>query len=111
MNNSRNRLMMVCAAMAVLCAGLVWGAAADAKTPKSVLHVVTVQWAPDSTPAQQQAAVDGVKTMAGKIPGMTRVWLKTVKAQGGANAVIAMEFRDQAAFDAYADHPAHREWE
>ena len=101
--------MLVCGALLVMCAGLVWGAAS--KTPKSVLHVVTVQWADGSTPAQQQAAVDGVRKMAAAIPGLTRVWLKTVKAQGGANAVIAMEFADEAAFKAYDDHPAHREWE
>ena len=111
MNSSRKRLILVCAALAVMCAGLVWGAASDAKTPKSVLHVITVQWKEDSTPAQQQAAVDGVRKMAAQIPGLTRVWLKTVKVQGGANAVIAMEFRDEAAFKAYDDHPAHREWE
>lgn len=110
MKISRKRIVPVCAAL-VLCAGLIWGAAAASKTPQTVLHVVTVQWKDGSTPADQQAAIDGVKKMAEAIPGMNRVWLKTIKAQGGANAVIAMEFRDQAAFDAYADHPAHREWE
>ncbi len=101
----------MCATLALVCVGLLLGAANDAKTPASVLHVVTVTWTPESTAAQQQAAVDGVRKMAAQIPGLTRVWLKTIKAQGGANAVIAMEFRDQKAFEAYADDPAHREWE
>ncbi len=103
--------VLLCAALAVLCAGLIWGAAEASKTPPSVLHVITVVWEEGSTPAQQQAAVDGVKKMAEAIPGITRVWLKTVKAQGGANAVIAMEFKDEAAFKAYDDDPAHRAWE
>lgn len=110
MKSSRNRCMLAFAALALLCAGLVWGAASS-KTPPSVLHVITVQWKEGSTPAQQMAAIDATRKMAAEIPGLTRVWLKTVKVQGGANAVIAMEFKDQAAFDAYADHPAHREWE
>jgi hypothetical protein len=82
--------------------------------PKSVLHVITVKWKTDSTPAQRQAALDGVKTMAAKVPGITNVWVKTIKVQpyGPAEgAVIAMEFKDQAAFDAYTNHPAHKEWE
>lgn len=81
-------------------------------TPQSLLHIVTVQWKEDSTPQQRQAAIDGVRTMAGAIPGVKNIWLKTVKVQPGTyNAVFVMEFADQKAFDAYADHPAHREWE
>ena len=78
--------------------------------PKSILHVITVQWKADSTAQQRQAAIDGVKTMASQIPGVTNVWLKTIKVQG-KDAVIVMEFKDQAAFDAYAAHPAHKKWE
>ena len=90
--------------------------------PKSILHIVTVLWKEDATEAQKVKAVDGVKEMAAKIPGVTNVWVKTVKVQGrgpGKNgqpgrpydALFVMEFKDQAAFDSYADHPAHRAWE
>lgn len=100
------------AALAVFCAGLVSGIAANRyNAPKTVVHVVTVKWKPDSTPAQRQAAIDGVKKMAAEIPGVTNIWLKTLKVQGEADAVLAMEFQDQAAFDAYANNPAHKEWE
>ena len=83
--------------------------------PNSLLHVVTVRWKADSTEAQRNAAVEGVKTMAAKIPGIKNVWLKTVKVQGGEagkpyNAVFAMEFVDEAALKAYASHPAHDDW-
>jgi Stress responsive A/B Barrel Domain len=81
--------------------------------PKSIIHVVTVEWKADSTPEQRQKAIDGVKQMAAEIPGMKNVWLKTLKVQGlspDASAFV-MEFADQAAFDAYADHPAHKKWE
>ena len=80
--------------------------------PKSILHIITVQWKADSTGEQRQAAINGVKTMASQFPGITNVWLKTIKVQGkDPGAVIVMEFKDQAAFDAYAAHPAHKKWE
>jgi lipopolysaccharide export LptBFGC system permease protein LptF len=97
--------------LALLTAGI---AAAQNKfhAPQSVLHVVTVKWKADATDAQKQAALDGVKTMAGKVKGITNVWLKTEKVQpSDYNAVIAIEFKDAAAFKAYADDPAHKEWE
>ena len=84
----------------------------NVKTPSSVLHIVTVKWNEAATEAQRQAAIDGVKKMAEGVPGLTNVWLKTLKVQGqGYHAVMAMEFKSKAAFDAYADNPAHKEWE
>jgi hypothetical protein len=81
--------------------------------PKSIIHVVTVEWTAGSTPEQRQKAIDGVKQMAAEIPGMKNVWLKTLKVQGlsGNASAFVMEFADQAAFDAYAGHPAHKKWE
>ncbi len=79
--------------------------------PSSVIHLVTVQWTDDSTPAQQQAVIDGVKTMAAEIPGIKNIWTKTVRVQPREyNAVFAIEFESKAAADAYADHPAHQAW-
>ncbi|QQS48871.1 MAG: Dabb family protein [Acidobacteriota bacterium] len=100
-----------CALLAVFAAGIVVGQNKFGQ-PKSVLHIITVKWKAESTPEQQQKALDGVKTMAAKIPGITNVYLRTIKVQpGDYNNVIVMEFKDEAAFAAYADHPAHREWE
>jgi ABC-type glycerol-3-phosphate transport system substrate-binding protein len=79
--------------------------------PNSVIHVVTVQWTDDSTPAQQQAAIDGVKTMAAEIPGIKNIWVKPIRVQPREyQAAFAIEFENKAAADAYADHPAHKEW-
>jgi hypothetical protein len=92
-------------------------------TPRSIIHVVTVLWKEDSTPEQQQAAVDGVRKMAAAIPGIRNVWVKTLKVQGRGpagkdgkpgrpyEAAFVIEFADQAAADRYVDHPAHLEWE
>jgi hypothetical protein len=109
MNSISRKILLLCATATVLALGV---AAGQNKfdQPKSILHIITVQWTIKSTPEQRQAALDGVKTMASQIPGITNVWLKTIKVQG-KDAVIVMEFKDQAAFDAYTKHPAHKKWE
>src|SRR5262249_50607377 len=109
MNSISRKILLVYAMAAVFALGVI---ASQNKfgQPKSILHVITVQWKADSKAEQRQAAIDGVKSMAAQIPGMTNVWLKTIKVQG-MDAVIVMEFKDQAAFDAYTDHPAHKKWE
>lgn len=109
MNSISRKILLVGALATVFALGAV---AAQNKfgQPNTILHVVTVQWKADSTAEQRQAAINGVKTMASQIPGITNVWLKTVKVQG-KDAVIVMEFKDQAAFTAYTSHPAHKEWE
>jgi len=80
-------------------------------TPSTVIHVITVRWTKDSTPAQRQAAIDGVKTMAQAFPGIKRVWLKSFKVQPqDYNAAIVMEFADRKALENYVQAPAHAEW-
>ena len=109
MNSISRKILLVCALTAVFALCMVAGQNKFGQ-PKSILHIITVQWKADSTADQRQAALDGVKTLASQIPGVTNVWLKTIKVQG-KDAVIVMEFKDQAAFDAYVAHPAHKKWE
>jgi len=109
MNSISRKILLFCATATVLALGVVAGQNKFGQ-PKSILHIITVQWTADSKPEQRQAALDGVKTMASQIPGITNVWLKKIKVQGKDNVVV-MEFKDQAAFDAYTDHPAHKKWE
>ena len=110
--NVRRAGKFACAAAAVLLvAGLVMGANSF-NTPSTILHVVTVQWKADSTPAQQQAAIDGLKKMSAEVPGIRNIWIKKLKVQPAAfSTVFAMEFERKAAFDAYTTHPAHKAWE
>ena len=102
--------------VALLAAGLlasvVTVSAAEKETtaPKSVIHVVTVSWKEGTTPEQIQAALDGVKAMPAKYPGMTRVWTNSFKVQGDKTHAFVMEFKDRAAFNAYTDSPAQLEW-
>ena len=105
------KLTVVLSAIAVFAAGVLVGQNKFGK-PKSILHIVTVKWQSGTTEAQKAAALKGVEKMAAAIPGMRNVWLKTIKVQPqDYNNVIVMEFADQKAFDAYADAPAHKEWE
>ncbi len=78
--------------------------------PKSVIHVVTVSWKADATPAQIQAALDGVKTLAKEYAGITRVWTRSIKAQGNRSHAFVMEFKDEKALEDYAGSDAQRKW-
>lgn len=87
------------------------GTALAAKTtPSTVIHVVTVKWKADTTPKQIEAALDGVKALPKAYPGIKRVWVKSIKVQGGKANAFVMEFADEAALKSYADSPAQKKW-
>ncbi len=109
MNSITRRVLLACTLITVFAVGIAVGKNKFGQ-PKSIVHVVTVKWKADSTAEQRQKALDGVKTMATEMPGITNVWLKSEKSQG-KDAAFVMEFKDAAAFKAYADHPAHKKWE
>jgi hypothetical protein len=97
----------------LLTAGLLAFAAttASAQTaPKSVIHVVTVKFKSDATPEKIKAALDGVLALPSKYPGITRVWVKSIKVQGEKTHAFVMEFADEAALKNYADSSAQKEW-
>ncbi len=99
------------AAVLLLGAGILIGANKFGR-PQTVLHIVTVRFKPDTSAEQRQAVIDGVATMAGKVKGIKNVWLKTLKVQGeNYNNAFVIEFENEAAFKAYDNDPAHREWE
>lgn len=108
MNSMTRRILFGCLLTAILAVAVAIGQNKFGQ-PKSVLHIVTVKWKEDSTAEQRQKAIDGVKTMASKYPGITNVWLKPLKVQG-TDAVFVMEFKDEAALKAYVDTPAQKEW-
>lgn len=80
--------------------------------PATVIHFVAVKWKADSSEADRQKVLDGIKTMAAQIPGIKNVWIKTIRVQvQGFQSVYAIEFASRDAADDYRDHPAHKEWE
>jgi hypothetical protein len=84
--------------------------ASEQTAPKTIMHVVTVAWKKGTTPEQIKAALDGAQALPGTFKGITHVWTKTLKIQGGKANVIAMEFADEATFKSYADSEAQKEW-
>lgn len=105
-----NKLATILLATVVLAFGANTLSAQTSTAPKSVIHVVTVKWKADAKPEQIKAALDGVKALPAAYPGITRVWIKSIKVQGGKSNAFVMEFADEAALKAYADSPAQKEW-
>ncbi|MFZ9746850.1 MAG: Dabb family protein [Opitutaceae bacterium] len=84
--------------------------AAKATAPSSVIHVVTVSWKAGTTPEQIKAALDGAHRLPAAYKGITRVWTKTIKAQGDRTHAIVMEFASEQALKDYANSEAQKEW-
>ncbi len=85
--------------------------AADA-TPKTVIHVITVQWKTGTTPAQINKVLDVVRTMPSEYPGITRVWTNAIKKQlpEGYSNVIVMEFASEDALKKYVGSSAQKKF-
>lgn len=95
-----------------LSASATWLAAQNSfGTPKTIIHISIIQWKEGVSAADKQHALDGVKQMAAKIPGMKNVWTKALRVQPeGYHDAFAIEFENQAAADRYAKDPAHDAW-
>jgi Stress responsive A/B Barrel Domain len=79
--------------------------------PKTIIHVSLIQWKEGVSPADKKKALDGVKEMAAKIPGMKNVWTKALRVQPeGYHDAFVIEFENQAAADRYAKDPVHDKW-
>lgn len=82
----------------------------SATAPKSVIHVVTVNFKEGTTPAQIKAATDGVQKLPAAYPGITRVWTRTIKNQTDKSHIFVMEFASEQALKDYAGSEAQKEW-
>ena len=100
------------AAVLMFAANSVFAAAhgGNKATPHSVIHVVTVSWKEDASEKQIQAALDGVVTLAAEYDGISRVWIKTLKAQGDKSHAFVMEFKNAKALKDYAGSDAQKKW-
>lgn len=110
MSRGKKTILGMAGALGLFAAGLVLGANTFHQ-PKTLIHVVTIQWNDDTTDAQKQAVYDGVRKMAGEIQGIRNIWTKPIKVQGkDYSGAFVMEFDSKDALDAYAKTPAHAEW-
>ncbi|HTQ60440.1 MAG TPA: Dabb family protein [Candidatus Solibacter sp.] len=80
--------------------------------PKTIIHMVILKWRPGVADADKQRALEGVKEMAAKVPGIKNIWIKADRIQPrDFNAAYAIEFKDRDAADAYAESALHQQWE
>jgi antibiotic biosynthesis monooxygenase (ABM) superfamily enzyme len=79
--------------------------------PKTVLHVVVYKFKDATSENDRQKALDGIKELARKIPGVKNIWLKTNRNQiRDFSGVYAIEFASAEAAADYAESPAHEAW-
>src|SRR6059058_1035677 len=79
--------------------------------PKTVLHVVVYKFRDNVSNYDREKAINGIKDMAGKIPGIKNVWLKTSRNQiKDFSGVYAIEFTSAEAAADYAESPVHEAW-
>ncbi len=101
---------VVCAA-ALFCGGYIAGQNRFGQ-PKTIIHVVEVKWNPGVTDAQKQHVMNGVKEMAARIPGIENIWLQPARLEPrDFSWAFAIEFRNRAAADRYAESPVHAAWD
>jgi len=116
-----NRGLVVLAASAALfSAGVAAGAWQGARNaaaqnrfgqPKTVVHVVVYKWKNTVSQNEKDLALGGIKSMAGKIPGVKNIWLKTERNQiREFDGVYAIEFASAEAAADYAESPLHETW-
>ncbi len=104
---TRKTIFALCAALAILAAGILLAAPTK---PKTVLHIITVQWKADASPAAIEKAIKAVETM--NYPGLKSVWTKPIKMQlpEGYKNIIVMEFESEDALAKYAGSDAQKKW-
>jgi hypothetical protein len=79
--------------------------------PKTVLHVVAYKFRDATSLNDQEQAIAGIKDMAGKLPGIRNIWLKTERSQISTfSGVYAIEFASPEAAADYAESPIHETW-
>jgi len=79
--------------------------------PKTVLQVSMIKWKTGVSDADKQKAIDGVKEMAGEIPGIKTIWLKVDRMQPqDYDTAFAIEFASREAANNYAESPIHEKW-
>jgi hypothetical protein len=79
--------------------------------PKTVLHVVVYKFKDNVSNYDREKAINGIKDMAGKIPGIKNVWIKTARNQiKDFTGVYAIEFTSAEAAADYSESPVHEAW-
>ena len=98
---TRIRTLFLLLLLAIGAAGL----KAAPNKPKSVIHVITIQWKAEATPEQIQKAIRAAENI--NYPGVKNVWTKPIKMQlpEGYKHIIVMEFESEEALKKVCRQP------
>jgi hypothetical protein len=119
MDLRKRRWMQIGMGVVLFLAGSVAGSALTQKVsavnrfgqPKTVIHVVAYKFRDATSQNDQEQAINGIRDMAGKIPGIKNIWLKTERNQiRDWSGVYVIEFASPDAAADYAESPLHETW-
>jgi len=119
MDSRKRRWMQIGMGIGLFLAGCVAGSALTQKAsavnrfgqPKTVIHVVAYKFRDATSQNDQEQAINGIRDMAGKIPGIKNIWLKTERNQmRDWSGVYVIEFASPEAAADYAESPLHETW-
>lgn len=80
--------------------------------PKTIIHVVEIQWNPGVSEVQKKKVLDGLKQVAMRTPGVKNIWTQADRLEPrDFNAAFAIEFVNRDAADAYAESSFHDQWD
>ena len=76
-----------------------------------VEHIVLFAWKPDTDPAAIQKAVEGLRALKGRIPGVVDLTCGANFSDRGKNFThgLVVRLTDRAALEIYGPHPLHQE--
>jgi antibiotic biosynthesis monooxygenase (ABM) superfamily enzyme len=76
----------------------------------TVFHVFAFQWKPGTSDAQKEKAAKDIAAFQGQIPGLLQTHVGPNISPRGKGYTFGgiMQFKDQAALDAYVQHPTHQ---
>jgi hypothetical protein len=105
------KIAIIFVAVAIFFSGWVMGRA-NLATPNTVIHHVALKWKDGVTDADKQKAVTMLKELVADTPGAKNMWARTIKVQPREfSQTFVIEFENEAALKAYAEHPKKKEWE
>ncbi|HUI52548.1 MAG TPA: Dabb family protein [Terriglobales bacterium] len=119
MQSRNRRWLQIAGGIALFLAGSVAGSAFTQKVsavnrfgqPKTVVHVVAYKFRAATSQNDQDLAIQGIRDMAAKIPGIKNIWLKTERNQlADWSGVYIIEFTSAEAAADYAESPIHDAW-
>ena len=119
MTSTKKRMTQIALGAGLFVAGIAAGSLHARSTavqnrfgqPKTVLHVVIYKFKDATLNNDREVAINGIKDMAGKIPGIKNIWLKTERNQmRDWSGVYVIEFTSAEAAADYAESPLHESW-